>query len=59
MRWRASIGIALIALSHLVSANASSALAQAGSTGGTIGERVEIDIRGRKRKRLPIHRFRK
>jgi hypothetical protein len=38
MRWRASIRIALLALSHLVSANASSALAQAGSTGGTIGK---------------------
>jgi hypothetical protein len=38
MRQRASIGIALLALSHLVSANASSALAQAGSTGGTIGK---------------------
>jgi hypothetical protein len=33
-----SIGIALQALSHLVSANASSALAQAGSTGGSIGK---------------------
>lgn len=38
MRRRASIGIALLALSHLVCANASSALAQAGSTGGTIGK---------------------
>ena len=36
MRQRASIGIAL--LLHLVSANASAALAQAGSTGGTIGK---------------------
>jgi hypothetical protein len=36
MRWRASIGIALLALTHLVSANA--ALAQAGNTGGTIGK---------------------
>ena len=35
---RASIGITLLALSHLISANASSALAQAGSTGGTIGK---------------------
>jgi len=38
MRWRASFGIALLVLSHLVSANVSSALAQAGSTGGTIGK---------------------
>jgi hypothetical protein len=38
MRRRASIGIALLALSHLVCANASSALAQAGSIGGTIGK---------------------
>jgi hypothetical protein len=38
MRRLASIGIALLALSHLVFANASSALAQAGSTGGTIGK---------------------
>ena len=36
MRQRASIGITLLALSHL--AHASSALAQAGSTGGTIGK---------------------
>jgi hypothetical protein len=39
MRQRASIGIALLTLSHLAFANASSALAQAGSTGGTIGKR--------------------
>lgn len=38
MRWRASIGIALLALSHLAFANVSSVLAQAGSTGGTIGK---------------------
>jgi hypothetical protein len=38
MRWRASIGIALLAPSHLAFANASSALAQAGSTGGTVGK---------------------
>ena len=38
MRWRASIGFALLALSHFAFANASSALAQAGSTGGTIGK---------------------
>jgi hypothetical protein len=38
MRRHASIGIALLALSHLALANASSALAQAGSTGGTIGK---------------------
>ena len=38
MRWRTSIGIALLTLSHLAFANASSALAQAGSTGGTIGK---------------------
>jgi hypothetical protein len=38
MRWRASIGITLLAISHLASANASSALAQAGSVGGTIGK---------------------
>jgi hypothetical protein len=38
MRRRASIGIAVLALSHLVFANASSALAQAGSTGGTVGK---------------------
>jgi hypothetical protein len=38
MRRRAFIGIALLALSHLAFANASSAFAQAGSTGGTIGK---------------------
>ena len=38
MMRRASIGIALLTLSHLAFANASSALAQAGSTGGTIGK---------------------
>jgi len=38
MRRRASIGIGLLALSHLAFANVSSALAQAGSTGGTIGK---------------------
>jgi hypothetical protein len=38
MRRRASIGIAVLALSHLVFANASLALAQAGSTGGTVGK---------------------
>jgi hypothetical protein len=36
-RW-ASIGIVLLALSHLALANVSSALAQAGSIGGTIGK---------------------
>lgn len=36
MMRRASIGIAMLALSHLVSASA--ALAQAGSTGGTVGK---------------------
>jgi hypothetical protein len=35
---RASFGIALLALSHLAFANVSSALAQAGSIGGTIGK---------------------
>jgi len=38
MRHRASIGIALLVLSLLAFANASSALAQAGSTGGTVGK---------------------
>jgi hypothetical protein len=38
MMRRASIGIAFLALSHLAFANVSSALAQAGSTGGTIGK---------------------
>jgi hypothetical protein len=38
MRWRASTGIALLAVSHLAFADLSSALAQAGSTGGTIGK---------------------
>jgi hypothetical protein len=38
MMRRASIGIALLALSYLAFVNASSALAQAGSTGGTIGK---------------------
>jgi hypothetical protein len=38
MRQRASIGIALLALSHFAFANVSSALAQAGSTGGTVGK---------------------
>jgi hypothetical protein len=37
MMRRRSIGIALLALSHLAFANVSSALAQAGSIGGTIG----------------------
>lgn len=38
MMRRTSIGIALLALSHFAFANVSSALAQAGSTGGTIGK---------------------
>jgi len=38
MRRGAFIGIALLALSHFAFANVSSALAQAGSTGGTIGK---------------------
>ena len=38
MMQRASFGIALIAISHFAFATASSALAQAGSTGGTIGK---------------------
>jgi len=38
MRRRASIGIVTLAVSHLAFANASSALAQAGSVGGTIGK---------------------
>jgi hypothetical protein len=38
MRRRASIGIGLLALSHFAIVNVSSALAQAGSTGGTIGK---------------------
>jgi hypothetical protein len=38
MMQRASIGITLLVLSHLVWANSSSALAQAGSAGGTIGK---------------------
>jgi hypothetical protein len=38
MRQRASIGIALLTLSHLAFANVSPAFAQAGSTGGTIGK---------------------
>jgi hypothetical protein len=46
MRWRASIGIALLALSHFAFANVSSALAQAGSTGGTIGKQ-DKSISGR------------
>jgi hypothetical protein len=46
MRWRASIGIALLALSHLVSANTSSALAQAGSTGGSIGKQDKSILGG-------------
>jgi len=48
MMRRASIGIVLLALSHLAFANASSALAQAGSTGGTIGKQ-EKSISGRGR----------
>jgi hypothetical protein len=39
MMRRASIGIALLALSHLAFATASSALAQAGSTGGEDADR--------------------
>jgi hypothetical protein len=42
MMRRAPIGILLLALSHLAFANASSALAQAGSTGGTIGKQEKI-----------------
>jgi hypothetical protein len=38
MRRRTSIGIALLALLHFALANASAALAQAGSTGGIIGK---------------------
>jgi hypothetical protein len=38
MRRRASIGFALLALSHFAFANVTAALAQAGSTGGTIGK---------------------
>jgi hypothetical protein len=38
MMRRASFRIALLALSHLAFSNASPALAQAGSTGGTIGK---------------------
>jgi hypothetical protein len=38
MRQRAFIGIALLALSHLTFANLTSAFAQAGNTGGTIGK---------------------
>ena len=38
MRRRASIGIALLVLSHFACANVSSVLAQAGSTGGTVGK---------------------
>jgi hypothetical protein len=38
MKRRAFIGIVSLALSHLAFANASSALAQAGSVGGTIGK---------------------
>jgi len=38
MRRRASMGIALLALSHLAFANVSLVLAQAGSIGGTIGK---------------------
>jgi hypothetical protein len=38
MRRGAFIGIALLSLSHFAFANVSSALAQAGSTGGTIGK---------------------
>jgi hypothetical protein len=45
MRRLASVGIALLALSLLAFAHASSALAQAGSTGGTIGK-TEKSISG-------------
>src|SRR5471032_614275 len=38
MMRRAAIGIVLLGLSHLAFANMSAALAQAGSTGGTIGK---------------------
>ena len=38
MKRHASIGVALLVLSHLAFAKVSSALAQAGSTGGTIGK---------------------
>jgi hypothetical protein len=48
-----SIGIALVALSHLAFANASSALAQAGSTGGTIGKQDKSISGGGEERREP------
>lgn len=46
MKQLASIGIAVLALSHLAFANVSSTLAQAGSIGGTVGKQ-EKSISGR------------
>jgi len=58
MRWRASIGAALLTLSHLVSASVSSALAQAGSTGGTIGKQ-DKSISGEDHSAPPAQRSRR
>jgi hypothetical protein len=57
MRRCTSIGIALLSLLHLVSASAPSALAQAGSTGGTIGKQDKSISGGEEtdRPRLQIH----
>jgi len=52
MMRRASIGIALLVLTHLVSANASSALAQSGSVGGTIGKQ-DKSVSGGEEQRTP------
>jgi hypothetical protein len=57
MGWRTSIGIALIALSQLAFADASSVLAQAGSVGGTIGNQDKTISGGAEtdRPRAPLH----
>jgi hypothetical protein len=68
MMLRASIGIALLGLSHLVFATASPAFAQAGSTGGIIGKQDKSISGGEdvdrpravtgKRKEVETHRHR-
>jgi hypothetical protein len=53
MRWRASIGFALLALSLFAFANVTPALAQAGSTGGTIGKQDKSISGGGEERREP------
>src|SRR5664279_2559528 len=55
MRQSAFIGIALIALPHLPFTYVPSALAQAGSTGGTIGKQDKSISGGEDTPRVPPH----